>query len=172
MAVGLPEDSHIMQQTANMQLLPLVLCLVLLTILSVLMVPVGEGRDIELRHQRNPDVVFDYVRAVQGGWHMRVTGSRACCKGNTAQPHALPVLLSSHRKGWQAGVASGPQHPAELRGCGVLAGREWDVPVEVFNSIETLLPTGRGRFLELWAPAQAGRAGWTHLAEAAASEAQ
>lgn len=26
----------------------------------------GEGRDIELRHQRNPDVVFDYVRAVQG----------------------------------------------------------------------------------------------------------
>jgi hypothetical protein len=29
-------------------------------------VDVGEGRDIELRHQRNPDVVFDYVRAVQG----------------------------------------------------------------------------------------------------------
>lgn len=27
----------------------------------------GEGRDIELRHQRNPDVVFDYVRAVEGG---------------------------------------------------------------------------------------------------------
>jgi hypothetical protein len=26
----------------------------------------GEGRDIELRHQRNPDVVFDYIRAVQG----------------------------------------------------------------------------------------------------------
>lgn len=28
--------------------------------------PAGEGRDIELRHQRNPDVVFDCVRAVEG----------------------------------------------------------------------------------------------------------
>lgn len=31
----------------------------------------GEGRDIELRHQRNPDVVFDYVRAVQGEYLLR-----------------------------------------------------------------------------------------------------
>jgi hypothetical protein len=46
-----------------------------------------------------------------------------------------------------------------------LAGRVWDVPVEVFDSIETLLPTGKGRFLELWAPTQAGREGWTHMVE-------
>lgn len=47
----------------------------------------------------------------------------------------------------------------------VFSGREWDVPVEVFDSIETLLPTGKGLFLELWAPAAAGRAGWTHVVE-------
>lgn len=50
------------------------------------------------------------------------------------------------------------------------AGREWDVPVEVFDSIETLLPTGKGLFLELWAPTQAGRAGWTHMVEQAAEQ--
>lgn len=47
----------------------------------------------------------------------------------------------------------------------MFAGREWDVPVEVFDSIETLLPTGKDLFLELWAPTQAGRAGWTHVVE-------
>ncbi|KAF8068428.1 clcD [Scenedesmus sp. PABB004] len=73
----------------------------------------GEGRDIELRHQRSPDVVLDCVRAVEG--------------------------------------------------------REWDVPAEVFATIETLLPTGQGAFLELWAPAEAGRAGWTHVVERPAS---
>ncbi len=53
------------------------------------------------------------------------------------------------------------------------AGREWDVPVEVFDSIETLLPTGKGKFLELWAPTQAGREGWTHVVEQlAGSQAQ
>lgn len=69
----------------------------------------GEGRDVELRHQRNPDVIFDCVRAV--------------------------------------------------------AGREWDVPAQVFSTIETMLPTGKGLFLELWAAAEAGRAGWTHIVE-------
>lgn len=49
-------------------------------------------------------------------------------------------------------------------------GREWDVPVEVFDSIETLLPTGKGLFLELWAPTQAGRAGWTHMVEQPAEQ--
>jgi hypothetical protein len=44
------------------------------------------------------------------------------------------------------------------------------VPAEVFDSIETLLPTGKGLFLELWAPSQAGRAGWTHLVEQAAEQ--
>lgn len=29
----------------------------------------------------------------------------------------------------------------------------------------SLLPTGKGRFLELWAPKQAGREGWTHMVE-------
>ena len=48
------------------------------------------------------------------------------------------------------------------------AGREWDVPAEVFTTIETLLPTGKGAFLELWAPTEAGRAGWTHIVERAA----
>jgi hypothetical protein len=85
------------------------------------------------------------------------------------------VLLLDHNS--SDGQSLGYQHPfllqlAETCDCGVLAGREWDVPVEVFNSIETLLPTGKGRFLELWAPSQAGRAGWTHVAEAAVTEAQ
>jgi hypothetical protein len=34
-------------------------------------------------------------------------------------------------------------------------------------AIETLLPTGKGRFLELWAPIGACRPGWTHVAQAA-----
>lgn len=59
-----------------------------------------------------------------------------------------------------------------VKGCRLLlsrpAGREWDVPAEVFKSIETLLPTGKGAFLELWAPREAGRAGWTHIVEQAA----
>lgn len=45
------------------------------------------------------------------------------------------------------------------------AGREWDVPAQVFDIIETLLPTGKGAFLELWSASSAGRAGWTHIAE-------
>lgn len=50
------------------------------------------------------------------------------------------------------------------------AGREWRVPQEVFATIETLLPTGGGSFLELWAAAEPGgaRPGWAHVAEAAA----
>lgn len=32
----------------------------------------GEGRDIELRHQRNPDVVFDCVQATPGAFKIRV----------------------------------------------------------------------------------------------------
>mmetsp|Transcript_34890 Transcript_34890/g.110215 ORF Transcript_34890/g.110215 Transcript_34890/m.110215 type:complete len:123 (+) Transcript_34890:1189-1557(+) len=67
----------------------------------------GEGKDIELRHQRNPDVVQDYVRA---------------------------------------------------DGCSVP-----QCPEEVYNSVETLLPGGFGKFLELWAPRGVSRAGWVHL---------
>ncbi len=41
------------------------------------------------------------------------------------------------------------------------------VPEEAFYAIETLLPTGKGKFLELWAPYKARRPGWVHVAEAA-----
>ncbi|CAL5228471.1 g11612 [Coccomyxa viridis] len=74
----------------------------------------GEGKDIELRHQRNPDVLFDSVRQEEG--------------------QALGV------------------------------------PEEAFYAIETLLPTGKGRFLELWAPYKARRPGWVHVSEAANTE--
>lgn len=70
----------------------------------------GEGKDIELRHQRNPDVVFDTVRFAE------------CCKPG-------------------------------------------GVPSEVYKAIETLLPTGKDKFLELWAEKGVSREGWTHLVE-------
>eukprot|EP00891_Asterochloris_glomerata_P005104 jgi/Astpho2/5104/gw1.00073.74.1_t len=69
----------------------------------------GKGRDIELRHQRNPDVVFDCLGPLTGGL--------------------------------QAAV----------------------VRDEVFNTIEMLLPSGKGSFLELWAPGEGQRPGWTHV---------
>lgn len=69
----------------------------------------GDGRDIELRHQRSPDVIFDCVRAVDG--------------------------------------------------------RPWGVPREVYTTIETMLPTGRGAFLELWAQRGVRRPGWDHVVE-------
>ncbi|BDA48164.1 hypothetical protein COCOBI_11-4240 [Coccomyxa sp. Obi] len=69
----------------------------------------GEGKDIELRHQRNPDVLFDCVRKQEG----QVTG----------------------------------------------------VPAEAISAIETLLPTGKDKFLELYAPIGASRPGWTHIAQ-------
>ena len=49
------------------------------------------------------------------------------------------------------------------------------MPEETFVAIETLLPTGKGSFLELWAPRGVRRPGWTHVVEvpeaAAAGEA-
>ncbi|PRW51014.1 putative aarF domain-containing kinase chloroplastic [Chlorella sorokiniana] len=75
----------------------------------------GEGKDIELRHQRNPDVTFDCLATLPGG-----------------------------------GTA---------------------VPEEAFVALETLLPTGKGAFLELWAPQGVRRPGWTHVVEAAAAAA-
>ena len=44
-------------------------------------------------------------------------------------------------------------------------GRDWAVPKEVYNTIETLLPTGKGLFCELWAARGRRRPGWTHVAE-------
>ena len=58
----------------------------------------ARGRDIELRHQRNPDVTFDCL-----------------------------------------------------------------VPEEAYVAIETLLPTGRGKYLELWADKGITRPGWTSV---------
>jgi hypothetical protein len=48
-----------------------------------------------------------------------------------------------------------------------LAGRNWATPREVLSIIETLLPTGMGSFLELWAPQGPSRPGWTHLCQEA-----
>ena len=47
------------------------------------------------------------------------------------------------------------------------AGQVVGVPEEAFYAIETLLPTGKGKFLELWAHYRAQRPGWAHVAEAA-----
>ncbi|KAL3145500.1 hypothetical protein ABBQ32_003324 [Trebouxia sp. C0010 RCD-2024] len=68
-----------------------------------------KGKDIELRHQRNPDVTFDCIQALEG----------------------------------------------QAKG----------IPDETFVAIETLLPTGKGKFLELWAARNVQRPGWTHIVE-------
>lgn len=46
------------------------------------------------------------------------------------------------------------------------AGKAKDIPDESFVAIETLLPTGKGKFLELWAARHVQREGWTHIVEA------
>ena len=66
------------------------------------------GRDIELRHQRSPDVTIDGVLSRSG---------------------RLPL------------------------------------PGESYEAIETLLPGGLGHFLELWAPQETPRVGWTRVLE-------
>lgn len=73
-----------------------------------------KGKDIELRHQRNPDVTFDCVRA----------------------------------------------SPGQAR----------EIPDETLVAIETLLPTGKGKFLELWATRNVRRPGWTHIAQRVTKE--
>eukprot|EP00803_Ostreobium_quekettii_P009047 evm.model.scf_1524.3 EVM.evm.TU.scf_1524.3 scf_1524:18566-23824(+) len=69
----------------------------------------GEGKDIQIRHQRSPDVVFDCMKLEKGG--------------------------------------------------------SWKVPDEVFQTIETMLPTTSGRLLELWASEKSQRRGWTHIVQ-------
>ena len=44
------------------------------------------------------------------------------------------------------------------------------VPDAVFSAIETLLPGGMGRFLELWAAPAQCRPGWTHVSERRADQ--
>ena len=50
----------------------------------------------------------------------------------------------------------------------VTTGQQWGVPEEAYVAIETMLPTGKGQFLELWAAADdlTTRPGWLHVAEA------
>ncbi|KAL4531484.1 hypothetical protein Ndes2526B_g04403 [Nannochloris sp. 'desiccata'] len=76
-----------------------------------------KGRDIELRHQRNPDVTFECLPASSG------------------------------------------------RNCGPALA-----PEETFVAVETLLPTGKGQLLELWAPQGVKRPGWTHVVEVGQNE--
>lgn len=45
------------------------------------------------------------------------------------------------------------------------AGQAKGIPDETFVAIETLLPTGKGKFLELWAARNVQRPGWTHIVE-------
>jgi hypothetical protein len=40
-----------------------------------------------------------------------------------------------------------------------------DVPPEVYDIIDTMLPTGKGNFLELWAARNSVRSGWTRVVE-------
>jgi len=68
-----------------------------------------EGKEIELKHQRNPDVIFD-------------------CITNAA-------------------------------------GRAFKTPDEIWVAIETLLPSGKGKFLELWGEQGVQRPGWVHAVE-------
>lgn len=69
----------------------------------------GLGKDIDLRHQRSPDVFLDCIRTrPEGGWH---------------------------------------------------------VPEEAYLALETLLPTGKGQLLEIWAARDARRSGWTLVSD-------
>lgn len=70
----------------------------------------GEGKDIEMRHQRSPDVVVN-------------------CKQRSS------------------------------------LFQEWKAPDEVYISLETMLPSAGGKFLELWSSREASRPGWVHVAE-------
>ena len=49
----------------------------------------------------------------------------------------------------------------------ICAARDWEIPPTVYRTIETLLPTGKGLFLELWAARGTRRPGWTHVVETA-----
>lgn len=118
----------------------------------------GEGKDIELRHQRNPDVLFDCVRKQEG----------QCCFLLPRNPFQF---FSQYLGAWYPAL---PRHAAG--GCCLVCvipegtfyvGQVTGVPEEAFVAIETLLPTGKDKFLELYAPIGAGRPGWTHVAQRA-----
>lgn len=136
----------------------------------------GDGKDIELRHQRNPDVTFDCLVSADGAqpagsWQYRfVPLPLACLLGSHCHPELVPadftccfcmriVLLGTSPR-------STPR-PSCLPASAAVARRS--VPDETFAAIETLLPTGKGKFLELWAPKGVRRPGWSHVVETAAA---
>lgn len=42
---------------------------------------------------------------------------------------------------------------------------EWRLPGEVHTTLETMLPKGKGKFLELWAPDQDLTPGWNRISQ-------
>ena len=131
----------------------------------------GEGKGIELRHQRNPDVTFDCLAKAEGEWG---GGNGHCCPAlqcfTCAAAPDLALLACLSCAQWLGLL---PPHPHLLAALPpahhtlnpATAGGRRAVPEETFVAIETLLPTGKGSFLELWAPQGVRRPGWTHLVE-------
>ena len=78
----------------------------------------GEGKDIELRHQRNPDVVFDCLRAGSGASFSGI----CCCKplAYMADSWELPQALPStrHRRLWLQLRLCCPRARASSLSCG------------------------------------------------------
>lgn len=50
-------------------------------------------------------------------------------------------------------------------------GEPMGIPEETYVAIETLLPTGKGKLLELWSEKGVKRPGWTHVVEVGGNEA-
>ena len=50
-------------------------------------------------------------------------------------------------------------------GCIAAAEGGRHMPEEAYVALETLLPTGKGNFLELWAAVDAPREGWTQVVD-------
>ena len=74
----------------------------------------------------------------------------------------LPSLL--HQNGGAQDCIASLRITLTLPFCAA-AGQPHATPNEVFIAIETLLPTGKGQFLELWAAKGSSRPGWTHIVE-------
>ncbi len=104
---------------------------------------------MELRHQRNPDVLFDCCLPIAGGWG-RVVG-----RGLGTVDDAMSLLSEQTDEHRSQPLA----HPSPMPGSPCHA-----VPQAVYDTIETLLPGAKDRFLELWAAQGSARPGWTQAA--------
>lgn len=69
-------------------------------------------------------------------------------------------FVSPRLKWWQVFILS---HTAEE--VVVLPLQEHSNPEQVYETIETLLPTGKGALLEMFAPPHAHREGWVHVVQ-------